>query len=123
MWWLRAPPGSLPSETKANLLLSHRMAVRLCAVSFTDQKGMTHTTEVEAETLYEAGVVALRRFRDDLWGEKPGPSASLAIEVRAPSVKHDMTVQALEKWLASRGRTPEEHSRKVRLKMLLMTGR
>lgn len=34
-----------------------------CIVSYLDIEGLRHTVEVEAETLYEAAVLAIRTFR------------------------------------------------------------
>jgi hypothetical protein len=46
------------------------MPLRTCAVSFADVRGVRHTAEVQAETLYEAVVLAVRVFRADPWLER-----------------------------------------------------
>jgi hypothetical protein len=43
------------------------VAVRHCTVSFKDARGICHSVDVEAESLYEAVVVAVSRFRKDPW--------------------------------------------------------
>ena len=49
------------------------MALKQCAVSFTDVRGIRHTADVEAESLYEAAVQGIRRLNQDPWIERIGP--------------------------------------------------
>ena len=53
-------------------------------MSFTDVRGIRHTAEVEAESLYEAAVQGIRRLNQDPWIERIGPGTKLDIEVREP---------------------------------------
>jgi hypothetical protein len=39
------------------------MALRVCAVTFKDVRGIRHCIEVEADSVYEAVVLAVQRFR------------------------------------------------------------
>ena len=64
------------------------MGVKACSVSFTDIRGIRHTAEVEAESLYEAAVQGIRRLNQDPWLERIGPGTKLEIEIREPSAKH-----------------------------------
>jgi hypothetical protein len=43
------------------------MGVRACSVSFQDVRGVRHVIDVEAESVYEAVVMAVQRFRKDPW--------------------------------------------------------
>jgi hypothetical protein len=95
--------------------------LRACTVSYKGVSGIRHTVEVEAETLYEAAVMAVARFRQDIWGEALGQGTALDVEVREPSTKHSLTLQQVERWLAQPG-APYEASKKAKLKMLLMKG-
>lgn len=61
------------------------MAHRVCTVSFREMRGICHSTEVEAESLYEAAVLGIRRLNDDPWIEKIGPPTVLDVEVREPA--------------------------------------
>jgi hypothetical protein len=45
------------------------VAVRTCVVSFVGPSGIRHSVEVEAETLFEAAVLAVTRFRQNIWGK------------------------------------------------------
>ena len=98
------------------------MPVRVCEVSFKDHHGIRHSVEVDAETLYEAVVFAVNAFRNEPWLGNLSRGTPLDVEVRARGTKHTVTLDQVERWLAGSGATPGEQSRKVRLKMLLMTG-
>ena len=92
-------------------------------VTFVDHRNVRHGVEVQAESLYEAAVMAVKVFREDPWLEKVGPSTVLDIEVREPGTKHAISLQQVERWLAGATTNPNEASRKARLKMMLVTGR
>ena len=98
------------------------MAPRTCTVAFKDARGIRHSTDVEAESLYEAAVLGVRRLNDDPWTERIGPATVLEIEVRTPATRHTISRQQIERWLAGGTTNPNEASKKVRLKMLLMKG-
>jgi hypothetical protein len=58
-------------------------------VTITDSRGIKHSVEVTAESLFEAGVLAIGTLRKAGWiEESPGPGTRLEIEVREPSVTH-----------------------------------
>jgi hypothetical protein len=86
-------------------------------------RGIRHTVEVEAESLYEAAVLGIRRLNQDAWMDRIGPSTQLDIEIREPTTKHSLTVQQVERWLAGATTNPTEATRKAKLKMLLVQQR
>jgi hypothetical protein len=43
------------------------MPGRHCAVTMIDMKGTRHTVEVTADSLFEAGALALQTFRESTW--------------------------------------------------------
>jgi hypothetical protein len=96
------------------------MPVRRCAVSFVDRSGIRHTAEVEAESLYEAAVLGIRRLNEDVWTERIGPATVLEVEVRDPGTTHRLTRQQVERWLATVNASPGDASRKAKLKMMLL---
>jgi hypothetical protein len=98
------------------------VAGRICTVSYVGLSGIRHCVDVEAESLYEAAVLALRRFREDIWGEAIGTGLALDVEVKAPGNKYSVTVQQVERWLAAPSQSPYETSKKARLKMMLVQG-
>jgi hypothetical protein len=83
-------------------------------------RGIRHSADVEAESLYEAAVLGLRRLNEDPWLEKIGPATVLDIEVRTPGTKHAISVQQIERWLAGVTTNPHESMKKAKLKMLLV---
>jgi hypothetical protein len=95
------------------------MALRVCAVSFTSPTGVSHSVEVEAETLYEASGLGLARLKKDGWIEGLGPGSRLEILVREPSTVHSLTVQQLHRWVDGVTTSPAEVLRRARVKHLL----
>ena len=75
-----------------------------------------HTVEVEADSLYEAAVLAIRTFRQH--DCEPGQSSRLEVEVRS-SVTHTVTRRVVQEWLQGGARTPREAVMKERLRALL----
>jgi hypothetical protein len=92
-------------DQTANVLSYAVVAARTCTVSFKGVSGIRHSVDVEAETLYEAAVLAVQRFRQDIWGEAVAPGTALEVEVREPGTKHSLTLQQVERWLAAPGTT------------------
>jgi hypothetical protein len=98
------------------------MPVRTCAVSFVDHRGIRHTAEVQAESLYEAAVLGVRVFRTDPWIERVGPGTVLDVEIREPATTHAISLQQVERWLGGATLNPLEASKKAKLKNLLVQG-
>jgi hypothetical protein len=96
--------------------------VRTCTVSFTDVRGIRHSVDVEAESLYEAAVLAVKRFRKDPWIEQVGEATVLDVEIREPSTRHTLTLKTVERWLGSSSQAPGDAMKKAKLKMMLVQG-
>jgi hypothetical protein len=99
---------------------SREMALKQCAVSFTDVRGIRHSADVEAESLFEAAVQGIRRLNQDPWIERIGPGTKLEIDVREPAARHVLTVEQVERWLAGSTTNPTEATKKKKLKLLLV---
>ena len=70
--------------------------VRKCIVSFRDDDGVEHAAEVTAESLYEAGALALQQFRRADWSREPSlDTGTLRIEV-CESTFYNVKVAELE---------------------------
>jgi len=93
--------------------------LRICAVSFADVRGVRHTVEVQAESLFEAAILGVRTFKGDPWIEHVGPATVLDIEVREPAAKHAITMMHVERWLEGASTSPNEEVKKAKLKDLL----
>jgi hypothetical protein len=107
-------------EKKTKVLRSSSVGVRVCTVSFQDRRGIRHSVDVEAESLYEAVVFAVRRFRGDIWAEQVAKGTLLDVEVREPATKYSISLQQVEGWLAGVTTNPSEAMKKAKLKMLLI---
>jgi len=98
------------------------MVLRACTVTFQDGRGIRHGVEVEAESLYEAVVLAVRRFREDPWMAQVTAGTPLEVDVTAPATTHAVTLQQVEQWLATVSSSPLEMSKKAKLKLILGQG-
>ncbi len=96
------------------------MSAKVCVVSFNGPSGVRHSVEVEAESLYEAAVLGVRRLNQNIWSENVGPATVLDVEVREPGSKHAISLQQVERWLAGATTNPNEASKKAKLKMMLV---
>ena len=96
------------------------MPPRSCLVTLTDSRGIRHSVEIVAESLFEAGVLAVSALRKAGWVEEaPGLSSRLEIEVREPAVKHTVTLAQLQRWANEATRSPAERIRRERMRELL----
>jgi hypothetical protein len=85
-------------------------------VSYLDTSGIRHSVEVDAQSLYEAAVLAIRIFREH--DCEPREANRLEIEVRS-SVVHTLTIRKIYDWLNGGAKTPKEAVTKERLRALL----
>ncbi len=90
---------------------------KCCRVSFEDSERIRHSVEVEADSLFEAAVVALARFRSADVGV--GLAATFDVAVSEPVITHTIRLARVRAWLESGGRTPKEQATKVRLRGML----
>jgi hypothetical protein len=94
---------------------------RSCVVSLSDSRGVKHSVEVTAETLFEAAALGLQLLRQHEWVEPAGPATRLEVVVNRPVVRHEVTVQQIERWLDSTAITPDERLRRERVRKILAT--
>lgn len=95
------------------------MAVHTCSVTFTDPRGVRHTVDVLAESLFEAAAMGLAALTKDGWTDPVAPATKLEVEVRPPAVKHAVSVLQIQRWLQGATTSPNERVRKERLRALL----
>jgi hypothetical protein len=91
-------------------------AMALCVVSYSDTDGLRHSVEVDAASMYEAAVLAIRTFRRHQC--EPKEASLLEIEVRS-SVTHTVSMRKIHNWLTGGAKAPEEALVKERLRQLL----
>ena len=118
---LRAVSGNTClANTKRNICYPDRVPPRSCVVTLTDSRGIRHSVEVTAESLFEAGVLAVTTFRKAGWVEEaPGLASRLEIEVREPAVKHAVTLAQLQRWANAATKSPAERLKREHLRQLL----
>jgi hypothetical protein len=104
----------------ANVLSWLSVAARTCVVSFIDVRGIRHSAEVQADSLFEAVVLGVRVFRNDPWIERIGPATVLDVEIREPATKHSVSLQQVERYLDGASSSPNVGVRKAKLKNLLV---
>ena len=81
---------------------------RKCIVSFRDREGVEHIVEVTAESLYEAGALALQQFRRSQWSREASlDTGTLHVEV-CESTFYNVKVAELEAWLKRTGGAPRD---------------
>jgi len=105
-------PNEWPKITEIAILSS----VARCIVSYLDTDGFRHTVEVGAESLFKAGALAIRAFRQHHC--EPGSLSQLEVE-RRTSVTHAVTPKKIQDWLDAGPRSPREFLLKELLKELL----
>jgi hypothetical protein len=88
----------------------------VCIVSFLDSSGIRHTAEIQADSLYEAAVLAVKTFREHEC--PPGEITKLEVEIRS-AVTHEVTIKKVRQWLNGGAKTPREAVTKERLRELL----
>jgi hypothetical protein len=95
-------------------------AFRSCKVRARDIKGVEHTVEVTADSLYEAVALGLATFRDvDCVREIGHGQTTVTIVAKQPEAEHKMRIRDFDAWLESVGRSPAGMILKSRLRQLL----
>jgi hypothetical protein len=90
------------------------MAIRECKVSFTDTRGVRHSTTVYASSVMEAAAAGLRQIRDTEMVEDDGV-LELMVEITI-TTSHRVLLSKLQAWLESSGRDPREAAMKAKLR-------
>jgi hypothetical protein len=94
--------------------------LRSCLVSFTDSRGVQHSVEVTAETLFDAAALGVAVLRKDGWIDQGfAVGTKLRVDVREPATSHTVTLSQVERWLDGATSSPNERVRKDRLRELL----
>ena len=83
------------------------------------ERGVRHSVEVTAETLYEAAAQALSIFRQSEWADMIGPSTELLVAVKNPETTHRVTPNQIRRWCDGVAVSPDEVLKRRRVKMLI----
>jgi len=95
------------------------VADKHCRVSFTDGRGIKHSVEITADSLFEAAIRGVKALRSGDWNEPPGGAVLLEIEVSNPSLKHTVSLRHVAQWLNGPSSSPRESMKKIALRKLL----
>ena len=95
------------------------MGVRACVVSFAGERGVRHSVEVTAETLYEAAAMGLSIFRQSDWANEVGPGTELTVAVKNPETKHTVTAHQIRRWCDGVAVSPDEVLKRNRVRSLI----
>jgi hypothetical protein len=96
------------------------VVLRTCTVAVKDVRDVEHSTEVTAETLYEAIATALAALQQDNWvGELGQGFTTVTVVVHQPPVKHEVKMKDFVSWLGRQGRSPAEVMLKQKLEKIL----
>ena len=76
---------------------------------------------MQAESLFEAAVLAIQILRRDGWSEQIGAATRLDVEVREPVTRHTVTLLQVERWVNGATTSPNERVKKDRLRQVLST--
>src|ERR1700735_2165949 len=93
------------------------MEVKSCRVTIRDTEGVTHTVDVTASTLSEAGAPGLKPSRGNVWVERmPRPFDTVTVCVKNVQVEPTVKMGEFTKWMERNGKSPAEmmRIRKVR---------
>jgi hypothetical protein len=96
------------------------VVLRTCTVTIKDLRDVENSTEVTAETLYEAIATGLAALQQDSWvGEIGQGFATVTVVVHQPPVKHEVKMKDFLSWLNHQGRSPAEVILKQKLEKIL----
>jgi len=96
---------------------------RKCQVTFRDKSGVEHIIEIpEAESLYEAAILALHRFREADWSREASLDVGkLRVEVWNWPTIYNVEVSEVEAWFRRPGGTPHDVALRGRLRAMIET--
>ena len=97
-------------------MLASAVGVRACIVTFSGERGVRHSVEVTAESLYEAAALALSIFRASEWANEVGPGTELTVAVKNPETKHTVTAIQIRRWCDGVAVSPDEVLKRNRVK-------
>ena len=84
------------------------IAVRACVVIFAGERGVRHSVELTAETLYDAAAQALPIFKRSEWADVIGPNTELRVAVKNPETIHTVTPSQIRHWCDGVAVSPDE---------------
>jgi hypothetical protein len=93
--------------------------VAYCRVSYRDIQGIGHSVTVEAESLFEAVAMAVKRFRETLGeGCPPGPACAFSVQMhRDAPVEYTVDLKAISDFARDKAvRSPKDMMKRARIR-------
>jgi hypothetical protein len=101
-------------------MLAGSMALRSCRVSITDLKGIRHTADVTASTLYEAVALGLAAIRGHDWvRDLPEDLNTVEVSVTEVQVTHAVRFRDFKNWIDRTGGSPRDVVQRGRVREIL----
>lgn len=88
-------------------------------MSFVDYRGIRHSVDVTAETLYEAAAAGIAALKREDWGEPIAPGTPIEVQVREPVVTHRLTLAQIRQWCEGVAVSPDEVIKRQRVRGLI----
>jgi hypothetical protein len=95
------------------------MSSRVCKVSFRRMDGAFHSVDVEADTVYEAVLIALSSLSPRERDEGVEASTRVNVQVFEPGPRHIVAVAEVRRWLERPSEDAAELAAKRKLRGLL----
>jgi hypothetical protein len=95
------------------------MATKTCRVSFRRADGWFCSVEVEAESVYEAAVLALSTLTSNELSEGVAPQTPIRVQVIEPGPTKTVAITEIRRWLEMPALNPSEGAMKRKLRGLL----
>jgi hypothetical protein len=96
------------------------MALRSCRVCVTDLKGVRHTADVTASTLYEAVAQGLAAVHGNDWvAHLPEDLNTVEVSVTEVDVTHAVRFRDFKNWIDRTGGSPRDVAQRGRVREIL----
>jgi hypothetical protein len=92
---------------------------KTCIVSFTGPSGVRHSTEVTAESVYEAAALGISLLRQDDWADHLALGTQIEVRVSHPATTHSVSLEQLRRWCDGVAVSPDEVLKRRKVKQLI----
>jgi len=92
--------------------------MRVCVVRLVDDHGVEHKVKVQAESVYEAALLGLKRLQRVGWESDGSQIGIVVVEVWEQPTIHAVNVKKLLNWLKVPAQFEPEELRKAKLRKL-----
>jgi hypothetical protein len=101
------------------VLSSPAVPPKTCIVSFTGPSGIRHSTEVTAESVYEAAAFGVSLLRQDDWADPLALGTQIEVRVSHPATTHSVSLAQIRRWCDGVAVSPDEVLKRRKVKQLI----